>query len=45
MNARVVYFLISFFKEVAKHEPRNKMNTKSLAMLLAPTFIKISNSP
>lgn len=42
MNNRVLYFLISFFREVAKNEIKNKMNIKSLSMLLAPTLIEIS---
>ncbi|CAD8073606.1 unnamed protein product [Paramecium primaurelia] len=43
INARVLFMVISFFQEVAKCEEQNKMNTKTLGMLIAPSLIKLSN--
>ncbi|CAK82477.1 unnamed protein product (macronuclear) [Paramecium tetraurelia] len=43
INARVFFMVISFFQEVAKFEEQNKMNVKTLGMLIAPSMVKFSS--
>ncbi|CAD8077507.1 unnamed protein product [Paramecium sonneborni] len=43
INARIFYMICSFLQEVAKFEGQNKMNLKSLGILITPSLVKFSN--